>query len=212
MCIAGTTGHSQGIISAVAIVMSSTFESFQENASKAVKWLFFSGCHAQQVFPVMSLESTIVQDVVEGGEGVLSPMLSVTGLSLKDLESQITNTNSHLPEGSKLFWSLHNGPKADVATGPACALFGLVTSLRKLHAAVGLDQSKMPSLQCHSVFSVRFLVVSAPYHSMYMNKALEKLFQEDLRGEELWQAEDLQMPVFTLRVVCFNVLFVPFHC
>jgi fatty acid synthase subunit alpha len=59
-----------------------------------------------------------------------------------------------------------------------------------------LDQSKMPFSQCHSVFSVQFLVVSAPYHSMYMNKVLEKLFQEDLGGEELWQAEDLQMLVF----------------
>ena len=142
--IAGTTGHSQGIVSAVAIAASSTFDSFQENASKAVKWLFFSGCRAQQAFPVVSLEPAIVQDAVEGGEGVPSPMLSVTGLSLKDLESQINNANSHLPEGSKLFLSLHNGPKAYVATGPACVLFGLVTSLRKCHAAVGLDQGKMP--------------------------------------------------------------------
>jgi hypothetical protein len=31
----------------------------------------------------MSLELTIVQDVLEGGEGIPSPMLSVTGLSLK---------------------------------------------------------------------------------------------------------------------------------
>ena len=35
------------------------------------------------------LEPTIVQDAVTGGEGVPAPMLSVTGLSLKDLEPHI---------------------------------------------------------------------------------------------------------------------------
>ncbi|KAJ2985693.1 hypothetical protein NUW54_g10066 [Trametes sanguinea] len=72
----GSTGHSQGL---------------------ALKWLFYSGLRGQQAFPVLALEPSIVQDSVEGGEGAPSPMLSVTGLALKDLESHIAKTNKHLP-------------------------------------------------------------------------------------------------------------------
>ncbi|KAJ7082184.1 hypothetical protein B0H15DRAFT_803293 [Mycena belliarum] len=102
--ISGATGHSQGIVSAVAISASATFESFTANALKAIKWLFFSG--------------------LRGGEGAPSPMLSVTGLKLIELEAHIKKTNTHLPE-------IHNGPRAFVVTVPARSLYGLVTSLRK---------------------------------------------------------------------------------
>ena len=194
--IMGTTGHSQGIVSAVAIAASSTFESLTLNSCKAVKWLLFAGCRAQQAFPVLSLEPTIVQDAVAGGEGVPAPMLSVTGLSLKDLEPHIKSANSHLPENSKMSVSLHNGPKAFVITGPPRSLYGLVTCLRKIRVASGQDQSKVPYSERSPVFSVRFLVVAAPFHSVYMEGASEKLMQEDLDGEELWRPEDLAIPVY----------------
>ena len=123
-------------------------------------------------------------------------MLSVTGLSLKDLEPHIKSANSHLPENSKMSVSLHNGPKAFVITGPPRSLYGLVTCLRKIRGASGQDQSKVPYSERSPVFSVRFLVVAAPFHSIYMEGASEKLLQEDLDGEELWQPEDLVIPVY----------------
>ena len=121
-------------------------------------------------------------------------MLSVTGLVLKDLESHIKKTNEHLPANSQLQVSLHNGPKAFVVTGPSRALYGLVTSLRKIRAPSGLDQSKVPFSQRKPVFSVRFLVVGVPYHSKYLEGLTDKLM-EDL-GEELWTPQDLGMPVY----------------
>ncbi|KAJ6624064.1 fatty acid synthase [Mycena sp. CBHHK59/15] len=194
--ISGTTGHSQGIVSAVAIAASTSFDSFTANALKALKWLFFSGLRGQQAFPVVALEPSIVDDSIEGGEGAPSPMLSVTGLKLAELEVHIKKTNTHLPENSKLNVSLHNGPRAFVVTGPARSLYGLVTSLRKVRATSGLDQSKTPFSQRKPVFSVRFLVVGVPYHSDYLAGATEKLITEDLGDEELWNAEELKIPVF----------------
>jgi fatty acid synthase subunit alpha, fungi type len=143
--ISGTTGHSQGVVSAVAIAASSSFESLTDNLSKAVKWLLFAGCRAQEIFPVVSLEPSIVQDTLDGREGLPSPMLSITGLLLKDLEPHIKDAHSHLPENSTLTLSLHNGPKAFVATGPGRALCGLVMSLRKFHAAILQIKAKFPS-------------------------------------------------------------------
>jgi fatty acid synthase subunit beta len=60
--------------------------------------------------PVLSLEPSIINDAVEGGESVPSPMLAVTGLVLKDLEPHIKKTNIHLSVNSQLHVSLHNGP------------------------------------------------------------------------------------------------------
>ncbi|KAF9007571.1 fatty acid synthase [Cyathus striatus] len=194
--IQGATGHSQGIVSAVAISASSTFDDFTLNVQKALKWLFFSGMRGQELFPVVSLEPSIVQDSVDGGEGTPSPMLSVTGLALKELEPHIAKTNKHLPTNSQIFVSLNNGPKAFVITGPAKALHGLVTSLRKIRAPSGTEQSKIPFSQRKPVFSIRFLVVAVPYHSEYLAGATEKVVTDDLKGDELWQAKDLKIPVF----------------
>ncbi len=80
----------------------------------------------------------MVVDAIEGGEGMPSSMLSVTGLSLGDLEPHIKKTNKHLPSNSQLSVLLYNGPKTFVVTGPAKALYGLIMSLCKVRAQPGL--------------------------------------------------------------------------
>ena len=194
--LAGTTGHSQGLGSAIAIAASTSYESFFENSAKMLKWSFFSAMRGQDFFPVLALEPTIVQDAIEGGEGTPTPMLSVAGLQLKDLEAHIKKTNTHLPENSQVQVSLYNAQKAFVVTGPPRALYGLVTSLRKVKAPSGLDQSKTPFSQRKPVFSMRFLVVNVPYHSHYLTGATKKLLEEDFGGEELWTPQDLGIPVY----------------
>ncbi|KAL0953237.1 hypothetical protein HGRIS_004490 [Hohenbuehelia grisea] len=190
----GTTGHSQGIVSAVVLAAASTFEDFEEHSRRALRWLFFCGLRGQEAFPVVSVEPTIVRESVEGGEGVPSPMLSVTGLSLAELKPHLSTTNEHLPENAKVHVSLHNGPRAFVVTGPARSLYGLVTQLRKVRAASGADQSKIPWSQRKPVFSVRFLVVGVPYHSPYLDGVSDKVVKD--LGEELWVGKELKVPVF----------------
>jgi fatty acid synthase subunit alpha len=126
-------------------------------------------------------------------------MLAVTGLALKDLEPHIKKTNVHLPANSQLHVYLHNGPRAFVPTGPARALYGLVTNLRKIRAPSGLDQSKMLFSQRKLVFSVRFLVVNAPFHSEYLARAMDKLCTEDMGGEELWTTKELGILVYNME-------------
>ncbi|KAF8843701.1 hypothetical protein BDN67DRAFT_963867 [Paxillus ammoniavirescens] len=194
--IAGATGHSQGVVSAVAISASTSYESFDTNVKKALRWLFFCGMRGQEAFPVLALEPSIVQDSVEGGEGPPTPMLSINGLALSALTPHIDATNKHLPTNSQLAVSLYNGARNFVVTGPPRALYGLVTNLRKIRAPSGQDQSKVPYSQRKPAFGVRFLVVNAPYHSSYLASATDKLCNEDLSGEELWTTEELAIPVF----------------
>lgn len=216
--IAGATGHSQGIVSAVVVSTSETFDDLVENSRKALRWLFYCGLRGQQAFPPVAVEPSLVQDTLDGGEGTPSPMLSVAGLSLKELEGHIKKTNSHLPANSQLAVSLNNGPRAFVVTGPARALHGLVTNLRKVRAPSGSDQSKIPFSQRKPVFSVRFLVVGVPYHSDYLRGVTDTVVDEDLE-EELWEPSDLKIPVFNtetgalinretrFRVVLMNLTF-----
>ncbi|RPD59601.1 fatty acid synthase [Lentinus tigrinus ALCF2SS1-6] len=220
----GATGHSQGIISAVCIAASTSYESFFENSRKSLKWSFYCSLRGQQAFPVLALEPSIVQDAVDGGEGTPSPMLSITGLLLKDLEAHIAKTNKHLADNSKIGVSLHNGPKAFVVTGPARALYGLVTHLRKVRAPSGLDQSKIPFSQRKPVFSVRFLVIGVPYHSQYLEGATDDIM-DDLENQELWKKEDLGIPVYhtengsdlrtvstsLTRALCDQIFTLPIH-
>jgi fatty acid synthase subunit alpha len=193
---AGATGHSQGVVSAVAISASNSFEDFFENSKKALTWLFFCGLRGQEAFPQTSLEPNIIKDSLDGGEGAPTPMLSIAGLSISEIEKHISATNKHLPASSQLGVSLHNGPKTFVITGPPKALYGLVTSLRKVRAPSGLDQSKIPFSQRKPVFSIRFLAVGVPYHSTYLVDAVDKMLKTDLKGEELWKASELAIPVY----------------
>ncbi|KAI0264369.1 fatty acid synthase [Gloeopeniophorella convolvens] len=192
----GASGHSQGLVTAIAISSSKDEASFLDNAHKALKWLFFAGLRGQQLFPVLALEPSVVQDSIEGGEGQPTPMLSVSGLLLKDLQPQITKTNKHLPANSQLGVSLHNGPRTFIVTGPPRALYGLVTNLRKIRAPNGVDQSKIEFSKRKPVFSARFLVVSVPFHSQYLKDAADKVIEEDLQGEELWTPAGLNIPVY----------------
>ncbi|WRT68297.1 uncharacterized protein IL334_005273 [Kwoniella shivajii] len=192
----GATGHSQGVISAVAIASSSSWQSLNENILKAIKHLFYIGLRGQEAFPLLSLEPQIVADSVANNEGVPTPMLTIGGLSLKPLEGHIKKVNAHLPSNSQIGISLYNGPTSFVATGPAKALYGLATALRKVMAPAGLDQSKIPFSKRKAVFTTRFLPVNVPYHSTYLQGATEKLSQQDLSGEEFWSPADLAIAVY----------------
>ena len=114
------------------------------------------------------------------------------GLTLKDLQPHINQTNQHLSTVSQLHVSLHNGPKTFVVTGPSKALFGLVTSMRKAKAQSGLDQSQTPFSQRKPVFSIRFLTVGVPYHSEYLDGVADTVAEDDLEDEDLWEAKDLK--------------------
>jgi hypothetical protein len=170
--------------------------SFLENVQKALKWLFFAGMRGQQLFPVLALEPSVVQDSIDGGEGQPTPMLSVNGLLLKDLQPHISKTNKYLPDNSQISVSLHNGPRNFIVTGPPRALYGLVANLRKIRAPNSSDQSKVEFSKRKPVFSMRFLVVGVPFHSQYLRDAADKVIYQDLNGEELWTAEGLQIPVY----------------
>ena len=115
---------------------------------------------------------------------------------------------------------LHNGAKNAIVVSPACSLCSHVTALREIRAPAGADQSKILYSQCKNVFAMRFLLVNVPYHSNYLQGAMDKVFNIDLEGKELWTPDELAVPVFHtensvllvlasggVTVMCFLLLF-----
>lgn len=190
----GTTGHSQGIVTAAVIATATTWESFGKAAKSALTMLFWIGLRSQQAYPRTSLAPSILQDSIENGEGVPTPMLSIRDLPRPAVQEHIDATNQHLPKDRHIAISLVNSARNFVVTGPPISLYGLNLRLRKVKAPTGLDQNRVPFTQRKIRFVNRFLPITAPFHSEYLKSAFD-LIAEDL--EDIFiSATSLRIPVY----------------
>ncbi|KAJ6018409.1 hypothetical protein N7522_001873 [Penicillium canescens] len=95
--IKGTTGHSQGVITAAAIATATSWETFAEASRNALIMLFWIGLRSQQAYPHTSIAPSMLQDSIENGEGTPTPMLSIWDLPQAAVQEHIDVTNQHLP-------------------------------------------------------------------------------------------------------------------
>lgn len=193
--MSGSTGHSQGLITAVAVASADSWEDFIEKAVKAVSLMFFIGYRCLMTYPRTTLPPTMLQDSLNNNEGKPSLMLSVRDLSGNQLDEFIEQTNKHLPENKKIVVSLINGAKNFVLSGPPESLYGLNLALRNKKAHSGLDQTRIPFSQRKMKFSNRFLPVFAPFHSHLLKPATELILQDVQRENLYFHRNDLKMPV-----------------
>ncbi|KAI9314935.1 fatty acid synthase [Dichotomocladium elegans] len=194
--LAGTTGHSQGIVPSAVIASASTEEDFVKYSEKALGLLFWIGTRAQQVFPPTTLNPTTLEDSISNNEGNPTPMLAITGLREEQVLKHLNATNAHLAPDRQIKITLVNGPRSFVCTGPPQSLYGLNLSLRKLKAPAGLEQSRVPFSQRKLKFSSRFLPITAPFHSDYLTAATDILIQDIKRENLSFDAKDLSIPIF----------------
>ena len=192
----GATGHSQGLVTAIAIAESNDWESFFKAAKKGISLLFFIGCRCNETYPNTDLSPSISEDSVENGEGVPSPMLSISNLTKDQVQSHVDKTNSHLPKEKHVVISLVNGARNLVVSGPPQSLYGLNLSLRKLKVAAGLDQNRIPHSQRKLKFTNRFLPVTSPFHSHLLEPAMEAIEKDILENDITFKADSLKIPVY----------------
>ncbi|KAK3688084.1 acyl transferase domain-containing protein [Podospora appendiculata] len=192
--ISGTTGHSQGIVVAAATAAADSWESFEEISKSALTILFWIGARSQQTFPRTSMTPSMLRDSVENGEGTPTPMLSIRDLPQAEVQKHIDQTNQYLPKDQHISISLINSPRNMVVTGPPSSLYGLNVQLRRVKAATGIDQAKIPYTERKVRFVNRFLPITAPFHSQYLEKATD-VIAEDLKDIVI-SAKDLGIPVY----------------
>ncbi|KAI9247028.1 hypothetical protein BY458DRAFT_560469 [Sporodiniella umbellata] len=193
----GTTGHSQGIVTSVIVAASSTEEEFIQNTEKALGLLFWIGTRSQQVFPLTTVNPTVMEDSIANGEGSPTFMLSVTGLPEGQIIKYVNETNSHLAPDRQIEIGLYNGPRIFVCTGPSQSLYGLNLALRKLKAPTGLDQSRVPYSQRKIKFSSRFLSISAPFHSSYLKPTVDIVLRDADKYNLHFNSKDMKIPIYS---------------
>ncbi|SEI30838.1 YALIA101S01e08768g1_1 [Yarrowia lipolytica] len=192
----GATGHSQGLITAIAISASDSWDEFYNSASRILKIFFFIGVRVQQAYPSTFLPPSTLEDSVKQGEGKPTPMLSIRDLSLNQVQEFVDATNLHLPEDKQIVVSLINGPRNVVVTGPPQSLYGLCLVLRKQKAETGLDQSRVPHSQRKLKFTHRFLPITSPFHSYLLEKSTDLIINDlESSGVEFVSSE-LKVPVY----------------
>ncbi|KAK5680524.1 beta subunit of fatty acid synthetase [Elasticomyces elasticus] len=192
--LSGTTGHSQGVITAAAIAASSNWETFDKAARSALTTLFWIGARSQQAYPRTSLAPNVLQDSIDSGEGAPTPMLSIRDLPRSTVQKYIDVTNQHLPTERHIGISLINSARNFVVTGPPMSLYGLNLQLRKVKAPTGLDQTRIPYTERKVRFVSRFLPITAPFHSPLLAEAIHHL-EDDLKDVQI-SSQDLGIPVY----------------
>ncbi|EED22445.1 malonyl CoA-acyl carrier protein transacylase, putative [Talaromyces stipitatus ATCC 10500] len=186
----GASGHSQGIVTAVAISASTDWESFEMQAKKALSVLFWIGVRSQEAYPLSSISPQATADSREHGEGSPSPALSVHGLSREVLEKRIDSVNQYLPVHNHIHISLVNSRTNIVVTGPPSALHNFSIQLRRTTIEAGKTSSA-----AHGDVRAQFLPMSAPFHSPYLSNAVETICT-DLQTIK-WSGNQLRYPVYS---------------
>ncbi|KAL3236466.1 tetrafunctional fatty acid synthase subunit FAS1 [Nakaseomyces bracarensis] len=194
--IQGATGHSQGLVAAVSIAEADSWDDFFKSFEKAISLLFFIGVHCYLAYPKTSLPPSILQDSLENGEGVPSPMLTISNLTKDQVQEFVDKTNSHLPAEKHIVISLVNGARNLVVSGPPQSLYGLNLTLRKAKEPSGLDQSRIPFSERKLRFSNRFLPVASPFHSHLLESANDAIIKNLKEFNIEFAAKDIKIPVY----------------
>lgn len=78
--VAGATGHSQGLVSALVLASARSEDEVIEYSERAVGLLFWLGLRSQEAFPAATIDQMALQDSARAGEGQPTPMLAIRGV------------------------------------------------------------------------------------------------------------------------------------
>jgi len=200
--VGGLTGHSQGVVCALAVAMAKSTTHFVEVAIKLLAYMLFHGVRVQQAYPTKTLPAKIVRDAAVPP----TPMLSVSGLPYSLLHKFIEKTNATFGASSvskKLYLSLINGVDQCSVTGHPYALVNLQSMLKTIQAEPNDNQDRVPFSKRKLVFHTNFLPVGAPFHCPLLQGAVDALLEDlktqpALAGLDSIRLQDLHgIPVWT---------------
>jgi fatty acid synthase subunit beta len=175
----GLTGHSQGVVAAAIASTATTWAEFDDAAHKAVTILFWIGSRCQQIYVETPLPEDRVQQLEDEGYGQATPMLSISNMSLEDLERRISNLNAFHTPGNRAAISLVNSSTRFVVSGPKRTLSALIDILK---AASAKDaQARVPFSQRKPNPTIRFLPVTIPCHCSLLDNAVA-VIEEDVKA------------------------------
>lgn len=198
----GFTGHSQGILAAVVVSISNTFDELYQNTIHVTKGMMWFGIRLQQEVPFsLSIRSDIMKESKQLGYGKPSPMLAILQLQPKNILKYIEMVNKSLKNEKErhVELALFNGPKASVAVGHPESLHSLLMLLHRFEMPnkEKKSQSRVPHSKRKKDFYARYLNVSIPFHWKPLESALPLIIEDFKRlGIPEWKGQDLDLPVY----------------
>lgn len=171
-------GHSQGIHAALLVARGLEGDAFLRAFSDLLRVLFWQGYRCREAFAPVRLG----QDLLSGWDGSEpTPMASIRCSGAEELKAVLFEFEKHHRDLSVPEVGLRNGPDSFVLTGHTASLARFAAHLAARHE--------------HIAATLEFLNVSGPYHSTYMQSAVDRLADDLVRiGLDL-DGSQLQVPV-----------------
>ncbi len=192
--LTGTTGHSQGVVVAVAIASSGSWEAFDQAAENAIELLYWIGLKGHFGTPGFPVPESVPRSVPLGQKAT-SSMLSVQGLSRDEITVLLDDINAQLDANERAYLALINSEDNLVIAGPARTLQGLSALLDRKQAPADVDQTRIPFPDRLPIIQKQFLPISAAFHSPHLEDAAQRV---------LAQVERNSMPSFDLTIPVFD--------
>ncbi|KAL4930380.1 acyl transferase domain-containing protein [Aspergillus undulatus] len=189
-----STGHSQGLLAAIAIAASGSWDEFYQVVQQIVELLFFLGWECHRAAPCSMV---LAANYVEFNDATTpSYMLSIRGLRRQAIEATLNQVNASLPQGQQMCLALVNAFDQFVAAGPVASLLRLENYLTSI-SETDNDQSRVPFKKRKPCIQCSFLPVSTPFHTPYLVQAAERVKVHF--SDRVILSRQLKIPVYHTR-------------
>ncbi|KAL4919047.1 acyl transferase domain-containing protein [Aspergillus aurantiobrunneus] len=167
-----TTGHSQGLLAAIAVAISDSWDTFYQAAQQIVELLFYLGWECHRAAPCSMVPAANYFE--DDGANMPSYMLSVRGLQREEIETALGHVNASLLVGKHIYLALMNAFDQFVVAGPVASLLRLESYLTAIDSK-DKDQNRIPFKDRKPCVQSGFLPVSTPFHTPYLAQAAERV-------------------------------------
>ncbi len=186
--VAGTTGHSQGIIAASFASLNLEKIEFLKALENYIGYMFYLAYHAQGAFMEFEYSKEVYDGNQANGDKSPAPMVAVIGYTKEELEQrvEIVNQKYNLNGKTKIYVSLYNTPDSMILSARPESLLLFRNEFKQ-----EMDESKKKFV---------YLKTSAPFHCPFMENTWEG-FKKDLDSGKFqfpYQISDLQFAVYSI--------------
>lgn len=181
--LAGTTGHSQGLIPASLVALGKTGDEYYDAVNLYTKYLLHLGVASQKAFPHFAPTAEELAKSEELGGKAPAPMVAVLGLEHADIQKKVDEVNATLPADQQIHMSLYNSPSNRI-------LSSFRSSLVAFH-------EKFKAEIDEKAFKFVYLRTTCPFHCPLLNPTRDHFLPELKRIGFNYTGADLKVPVYS---------------
>lgn len=183
----GSTGHSQGVLSAVLLALGGEGETFYEHYYKLLKFIIYTGYRAQEAYPNFTINEDLAKEFEKQGIQNPSPMAACIGYNREELIKKVESFNQKKAynDANKIYISLYNTYQSMVLSAEPLSLLEFYKE--------NIEEIKEKNYQ------MVFLKTTAPFHCDLLKTGWDKLKSDAQKIGFDYKGSDLKIPVFSVH-------------